>query len=113
MKKVKSVKCNLKAINDIYIIKEDPIDIAGDSASGLTKDVVKAIKGGKLYTPETAEFYVNKYPCTGEVLAKGDRTRQDIKVGDRVRVAPFGNVRTSHEGQEIMFVREHDILALV
>jgi len=113
MKKVKSAKCNLKAINDIYIVKEDPIDIAGDNASGLTKDVVKALKDKTLFTPETAEFYVNKYPCVGEIIAKGDRTRLDIRIGDRVRVAPFGCVRTSHDGKDIMFVREHDILAIV
>ena len=113
MKKVKSVRLSLKAINDIYIIKEDPIAIEQDDRSGLTKDVVEAIKGGKLFTPQTMDDYVNKYPCVGEITAKGDRTRQDIKVGDRVMWTRFGAMRTKVSGEEFVFLREHDIIAIV
>ena len=82
--------------------------------------VVKAIqkeeitKGG-IVLPDTAK----EKPQEGEVLAVGpgrvtdDGTRiaMDVKVGDLVIYAKYGGTEIKVDGEEVMILRESDILA--
>ena len=115
MKKAKyqKSKSSLKAINDIYILEEEPIDLEVDTPSGLSKDVVHAIKSSLLHLPETAEFYAKKYPCIGKVLARGDVTRYEIPIGTRVLFARHGIQRDQVDGKDYVFVRECDLHAIL
>jgi len=71
-------------------------------------------KGGILL-PDTAK----EKPQEGEVLAVGpgrvteDGTRiaMDVKVGDIVLYAKYGGTEIKEEGEELMILRESDVLA--
>ncbi len=71
-------------------------------------------KGGILL-PDTAK----EKPQEGEVLAVGpgrvteDGTRiaMDLKVGDIVLYAKYGGTEIKEEGEELMILRESDVLA--
>jgi chaperonin GroES len=71
-------------------------------------------KGG-IVLPDTAK----EKPQEGEVLAvgpgkrseKGEHIPMDVKVGDIVLYAKYGGTEIKIEGQEMMILRESDILA--
>ena len=109
MKKAKLKKFGLRALNDVLIIREDPIDWEHDKRSGLTKEVVDALKSSKLYVPDTAEDYVKKFPCTGIVLSVGSKCKFEIKAGDHVAYARLGVQRFKWEGENVCVVREADL----
>lgn len=111
--KAKFKTLGLKALNDIYIIEEDPIDYERDKASGLTGEVVDSIKQGTLVIPETAEFYAKKYPCTGKVLAHGDKCKYNVEPGTRITFGRGGILREQIDGKDYVFMREADILAIL
>jgi len=113
MKKAKFTTPGLKALNDMYIIKEDPIGVYHDSGGGLTDDVTKALKSGKLFVPEQYENFSKKYPCTGEILAIGDTTRYKLKPGVRVCYGRLGGQRQTIDGDDLIFIREKDLLAVI
>jgi chaperonin GroES len=82
--------------------------------------VVKAIPKEEvtrsgLVLPDTAK----EKPQEGEVLAvgpgrmteEGKRIAMDVKVGDRVIYAKYGGTELKIEGEEIIILRESDILA--
>jgi chaperonin GroES len=82
--------------------------------------VVKAIPKEEvtrsgLVLPDTAK----EKPQEGEVLAvgpgrmteEGKRIEMDVKVGDRVIYAKYGGTELKIEGEEIIILRESDILA--
>lgn len=102
----------LRAMNDIVIAEEDKAEVEIDARSGLTKDVVSALKSGKLIAPETAKDYVEKFPCTGKVIATGPKCSNCIKVGDKIKWNRFGYERIKINGKDHVFVKEGDILAV-
>ena len=108
---VQSSKSTLKAINDIYILEEEAPKPEVDKPSGFTKDVVDMVTSGKLIIPDTAQYYLNKYPCIGTVLAHGDTTRYNIPIGTRVLFARYGVQRDQIDGKDYVFVREADLHA--
>ena len=111
---VRSSKSTLRAINDFYIIEEDPIELTVDKSSGLNKDVVEALRSKKLVLPEIAEHYADKYPFTGRVVSKGDQTKYaEIKVGTHVMFARLGGMRWEENGKQMMNLREKDIHAII
>lgn len=71
-------------------------------------------KGG-IVLPDT----VKEKPQEGEVLAvgpgrmtdDGKRIAMDVKVGDRVIYAKYGGVEIKEDNQELIILRESDILA--
>jgi len=71
-------------------------------------------KGG-IFLPDTAK----EKPQEGEVIAvgpgklseDGKRIAMDIKVGDRVIYAKYGGTEIKIEDEELMILRESDILA--
>lgn len=107
-----SLKSTLKAINDIYILEEEQPRPEVDKPSGFSKDVVDMIQAGTLVIPDTAEYYLNKYPCIGKVLAHGDKVRYNIPIGTRVLFARYGVQRDQVDGNNYVFVREVDIHAI-
>ena len=68
-----------------------------------------------IYLPDTAK----EKPQEGEVLAvgpgkvsdDGKRIPMDLKVGDRVIYAKYGGTEIKVEGEDLMILRESDILA--
>ena len=68
-----------------------------------------------IYLPDT----VKEKPQEGEVLAvgpgrisdKGDRIPMEIKVGDMVLYAKYGGTEIKVDDEELMILRESDILA--
>lgn|SRR3990167_10957904 len=111
--KVTLQKVGLKALNDFYLVEEDPIDWEVDTSSGLTKSVVDSLKSGQLVIPQTATYYAKKNQCKGIILDKGPKCKSDeINIGDRVlypRLAPCR--QQQDDGKFLVFIREYDILA--
>jgi chaperonin GroES len=68
-----------------------------------------------IYLPDTAK----EKPQEGEVLAvgpgkmtdDGKRVLPDLKVGDRVIYAKYGGTEIKVEGEDLIILRESDILA--
>lgn len=102
----------LRALNNMVVIEEEPVDFEVDKPSGLTKDVVEMVKSGGLVLPEVAEFYAKKYPCIGKVIALGDKIKY-LNVGNRVLFARHGGLREQVDGKDYVFIREPDVHAIL
>ena len=113
MKKAKLKSIGLRALNDIYIIEEDPIETIVENDSGLTPEVVDALKSEKLIIPDKFSSFAQKYPCTGTVIAKGDKTKYKICVGSKIGYARLGVQRYKFQGKTMCDVREKDIHYLI
>ncbi|MFW6116059.1 MAG: co-chaperone GroES [Chloroflexota bacterium] len=83
----------------------------------LEKDV-ETFAGGQLVLPDTAK----EKPQQGKVLAvgsgardeQGNRIPMDISVGDTVIFAKYaGTPFKTDEGEEVLLMRESDILAIL
>ena len=93
---------NLRPLHDRVIVKR--LDQETKTASGLI-------------IPETAA----EKPDQGEVLAVGNgkiledgKVRQlDVKVGDRVLFGKYSGQAVKVEGEELLVMREEDIMAIV
>jgi len=82
------------------------------------EEEVQTFAGGELVLPDTAK----EKPQQGEVLAvgpgardeSGERLPMDVSVGDTVIFAKYGGTpfKTS-DGEEILILRESDILAIL
>lgn len=72
---------------------------------------------GGLYVPAT----VHEKPLQGRVLAKGQGRRNrkgqvrplDVSVGDEVMFAPYSGTSTEIAGQEVLILREDEVLGIV
>jgi chaperonin GroES len=49
----------------------------------------------------------------GRVLDSGDRQAMDIQTGDRVLFARYSGTEFKHEDDELLILRESDVLAIV
>jgi chaperonin GroES len=83
----------------------------------VEKDV-ETFAGGQLILPDTAK----EKPQQGKVLAvgpgrlddDGKRIPMDVKVDDRIVYAKYsGTTFKTEEGNEVLFMRESDILAIL
>lgn len=112
-KKEKSPKFGLQAINDIVIIEEDVLRLQQDDRSGLTKDVITALKESRLILPDIAEGFADKFPFTGKVVSKGDTCkRKEINIGTHVMFPRLGGMRWQHDGKQMINIKEDDIHAI-
>ena len=109
--KLSELKLSLKAINDLIIIEEDPMDM--DSESGMNHDVVSALKDGKLFIPERYEAFATKFPCRGVVISMGSKCDNQVKVGDRVIFARLGGQRMKMNEKTYITIRLKDIHAII
>ncbi len=50
---------------------------------------------------------------SGKVNDKGDRVAPEVKEGDRVLFAKYGGTEFTLEGDELLVLRESDILAVI
>lgn len=107
MKKAKSQKSSLKAINDIVIVEEDAIETSYDS--GVSSTVSDAIKSGKLVIPDAYKNFSEKYPCKGTIVSVGNKCKYALSPGDRIIYARLGVQRYEHNGKMMCDVRECDI----
>jgi chaperonin GroES len=83
--------------------------------------VVKALEEtetmrGGLYIPDTAK----EKPQQGEIVAvgpgrfeDGKRVPMDIKVGDRVLYGKYSGTEVTVEGDQVLILRESDVLAVI
>ncbi|MFT8592388.1 MAG: co-chaperone GroES [Bifidobacterium sp.] len=70
-----------------------------------------------LVIPDTAK----EKPQQGEVLAvgpgrlddKGERIPVDVKTGDRVLYSKYGGTEVHYDGEDLLIVSAHDILAIL
>ena len=90
----------LQPLADRVLVK--PMEKEGKTKSGI-------------YLPDTAK----EKPQEGEILAvgpgkmtdDGKRIPMDLKVGDRVLYAKYGGTEIKVDDEELMILRESDILA--
>lgn len=102
----------LRVLSDTLLIEEFPIECQADTGTGLTKDVVGAIKSGTLIIPDTAQYALEKFPFQGEVIAIGPKVKE-IKVGDKVLFARLGGMRWQECDKQVISIREADVLAIL
>jgi chaperonin GroES len=95
-----SMAAKLQPLGDRVLVK--PIEKEEKTKSGI-------------YLPDTAK----EKPQEGEIIAvgpgkydeTGKRIPMDLKVGDRVIYAKYGGTEIKVEDEELMILRESDILA--
>ncbi len=49
----------------------------------------------------------------GKVLDNGERSKMELKVGDRVLFAKYGGTEFKLEGEDLLVLRESDVLAVL
>ena len=49
----------------------------------------------------------------GKILDNGDRRRLDVKVGDRVLFGKYSGTEVKVSGQEVLVMREEDIMGVI
>lgn len=108
-------KTKLQVLNDFYLVEPYGEELQVDKGSGLTKEVVEALKGGKLHVPDQSEYAVRKRPMKGKVVAYGDKTKyggKEIKLGDTVYFGYFCYAKVKHNGKEYFEMREYDLFGV-
>ena len=50
---------------------------------------------------------------TGKLQKNGERTKFQVKAGDRVIFSPYAGTEVKVEGEEVLLINEDDILAIV
>ena len=114
MAKSSKPKSSLQALNDFLIIEEEPIELTVESVSGLTKDVVGAIKEQRIILPDIAKNFADKFPFRGYVVSKGkDCTCDEVQVGSRVMFARLGGQRWVDCDKQYITIREKDLHAVL
>ncbi len=72
---------------------------------------------GGIIIPDTAK----EKPVQGKIIAvgqgkkndKGERAAMDVKVGDKVLFSRYGGTDVKVDGEELLIMREEDILAII
>jgi chaperonin GroES len=98
----KGVAMNLRPLNDRVVVKR--MEEEQKTAGGII-------------IPDTAK----EKPIQGEVIAAGNGKTQedgtkralDVKKGDRVLFGKYAGTEITIEGQEVLIMREDDILAII
>jgi chaperonin GroES len=96
------VKVSVKPLADRVVVK--PLEES------------EQMRGG-LYIPDTAK----EKPSQGEVVAvgpgkvseEGTRLDMDVKVGDKVLYGKYSGTDVTLDGEELLILRESDILAII
>ncbi len=92
----------LKPLNDRVLVKR--LEVEENTAGGI-------------YIPDSAK----EKPMKGEVVAagpsklddNGERVAMTVKVGDVVLFAKYAGTEVAIDGEEVLVMREDDILAIV
>lgn len=85
----------------------------GDRVAIKPSEESETMKGG-LYIPDTAK----EKPIQGDVIAvgpgrteKGEKVPMELKVGDRVIYGKYSGTPVEFEGEEIILIKESDVIA--
>jgi chaperonin GroES len=85
----------------------------GDRVAIKPAEETEQMKGG-LYIPDTAK----EKPIQGEVIAvgpgrveKGERVAMELKAGDRVIYGKYSGTPVELEGEELILIKESDVIA--
>ena len=105
-------KLPLRVLADVCLIEEFPIEAQADTGTGLTTDVVNAIKGGSLIIPDSAQYALEKFPFQGNVMAIGKDVKE-VKVGNKVLFARLGGMRWQEGDKQVIAIKEQDVLAIL
>ena len=87
----------LKVLNDLYLIETDAPEKYD----------------GNLHIPDMYKAFYENLPDTGIILSRGDTTRYQLPVGQKVRFGKHSGQRFKFNGKDLQLVREHDILASI
>jgi chaperonin GroES len=92
----------IEPLDDRVVVK--PLEQEGKTAGGI-------------FLPETAKEkpQQGKVIATGpgKVLENGDRAPLTVKKGDLVLFAKYGGTEVEVEGEELLIMRESDLLAVI
>jgi len=92
----------IEPLDDRVVVK--PLEQEGKTAGGI-------------FLPETAKEkpQQGKIIATGpgKVLENGDRAPLSVKKGDLVLFAKYGGTEVEVEGEELLIIRESDLLAVI
>lgn len=79
-----------------------------------TKDEIS--KGG-IIIPDTAKDKPQEGTIVavgpGKVLDNGERSKMELKTGDKVLFAKYGGTEFKFEGEDLLVLRESDVLAVL
>jgi len=78
----------------------------------IEKHIGRRLKKGEVVPDMYKAFYEN-LPDTGVILSRGDTTRYQLPVGQKVRFGKHSGQRFKFNGKDLQLVREHDILASI
>jgi len=92
----------IEPLDDRVVVK--PLEEEGKTAGGI-------------FLPETAK----EKPQQGEIIAvgpgkvleSGERAPLSVKKGDRVLFAKYGGTEVEVDGEELLIMRESDLLAVI
>ncbi len=77
----------------------------------------EAKTSGGIFLPETAKEKPQRGKIVavgpGKVLDSGERAKLSVSVGDTVLFAKFGGTEVKVDGDELLIMRESDLLALI
>ena len=103
---------SIRVLNDNLLVIPKELDYSYQE--GFSKEVVDALKSGKLALPETAEMAAKKFGRYGKVVSWGDKCRYKYKVGQEVYFGPHATFnKIIIEDTAHYFVKEWDLLAEV
>ncbi len=101
-KKKPKKKVRIRPLDDRVVVK--PLESDEKTAGGI-------------FLPDTAKEKPQKGKIMavgpGKVLENGKRAPMNVSVGDIVLFAKFGGTEVQVEGEELMIMRESDLLALI
>jgi len=90
-------KTNITPLADRVIIKQE--DAETTTSSGII-------------IPDTAQ----EKPQKGSVIAVGKGTKENpitVKIGDNVLYSKYAGTELNHDGQDLLIMKESDILAII
>ena len=95
MKKEEYLQCNLKVLNDLYLVETD----------------APAKYEGKLEIPDAYKAFYENLPETGAIVSRGNTTKYQLEIGTKVRFGKHCGQRFKHRDKHLQLIREYDILA--
>ena len=93
---------NIRPLHDRVVVKR--LESEETSAGGIV------LPGSAQEKPMMGEVVA---VGTGRVLENGDKRALDVKVGDKVLFGKYSGTEIKLEGQELMVMREDDLLAVL
>ncbi len=93
---------NIRPLHDRVVVKR--LESEETSAGGIV------LPGSAQEKPMMGEVVA---VGTGRILENGDKRALDVKVGDKVLFGKYSGTEIKLEGQELMVMREDDLLAVL